>query len=162
MQADSDYAPGVRAMFGGDVMLGRNVKECILRFGPDYPLGPIAPLMRDADLTAHDRVELLIDVDRDYATYFHLAVDYRGWAAESCVGDRNWDPQWFVAVDSNPGEWVVEAAISINDLSSRKPATRDAWAIGIQRIVPNVGFQAWSEPAAVQIRPEGFGYLVFE
>ncbi|GAB3538200.1 CapA family protein [Noviherbaspirillum agri] len=49
MQADS--APGVRAMFGGDVMLGRNVKECILRFGPDYPLGPIAPLMRDADLT---------------------------------------------------------------------------------------------------------------
>jgi poly-gamma-glutamate capsule biosynthesis protein CapA/YwtB (metallophosphatase superfamily) len=38
-------------MFGGDVMLGRNVKEFILRYGPTYPLGSIAQLMRNADLT---------------------------------------------------------------------------------------------------------------
>lgn len=41
---------GIRVLFGGDVMLGRNVKECLLRNGPSYPLGPIAPLMRAADL----------------------------------------------------------------------------------------------------------------
>lgn len=49
--ANSNQAGDVRVMFGGDVMLGRIVKEHILRSGPDYPLGPIAALMRAADLT---------------------------------------------------------------------------------------------------------------
>ncbi|TCS39275.1 poly-gamma-glutamate synthesis protein (capsule biosynthesis protein) [Paucimonas lemoignei] len=40
-----------RVMLGGDVMLGRTVKEYILLHGPQYPLGPIAGLMRGADLT---------------------------------------------------------------------------------------------------------------
>lgn len=51
METPSEKAPVIRVIFGGDVMLGRNVKEYILRFGPAYPLGPIAPLMRSADLT---------------------------------------------------------------------------------------------------------------
>ena len=38
-------------MFGGDTMLGRIVKKYMLRHGSKYPLGPIAPLMRNADLT---------------------------------------------------------------------------------------------------------------
>lgn len=41
----------VRLMLGGDVMLGRGVGVCIERYGPTYPLGPVASLMRDADLT---------------------------------------------------------------------------------------------------------------
>ncbi len=41
----------VRIMLGGDAMLGRIVKDAILHFGPGYPLGPVAGLMRQADLT---------------------------------------------------------------------------------------------------------------
>lgn len=41
----------VRLMAGGDVMLGRGVGQSILRYGPDYPLAPVAALMRQADLT---------------------------------------------------------------------------------------------------------------
>lgn len=37
-------------MLGGDVMLGRNVGEAILRHGADYPLGQIGDLLRQADL----------------------------------------------------------------------------------------------------------------
>jgi poly-gamma-glutamate synthesis protein (capsule biosynthesis protein) len=48
---ESKSPPSIRVMLGGDAMLGRNVKECILRFGAEYPLGPVAGLMRDADLT---------------------------------------------------------------------------------------------------------------
>lgn len=47
---NQERASAIRVMFGGDVMLGRNVKECILRSGPGYPLAPIAPLLREADL----------------------------------------------------------------------------------------------------------------
>jgi poly-gamma-glutamate capsule biosynthesis protein CapA/YwtB (metallophosphatase superfamily) len=43
-------APALRLMFGGDAMLGRTVHEYIDRLGPGYPLGRIAPLLRDADL----------------------------------------------------------------------------------------------------------------
>ncbi len=46
-----DQAITIRVMFGGDVMLGRLVKEHILRDGPDYPLGSVAQLMRSPDLT---------------------------------------------------------------------------------------------------------------
>jgi poly-gamma-glutamate synthesis protein (capsule biosynthesis protein) len=38
-------------VFGGDVMLGRGVGDYILRYGADYPLAPVAALMRGADLT---------------------------------------------------------------------------------------------------------------
>ncbi|WP_292936258.1 CapA family protein [Noviherbaspirillum sp.] len=51
MQSNQAQNHIIRVMFGGDVMLGRLVKEAILRYGPDYPLGPIANLMRGADLT---------------------------------------------------------------------------------------------------------------
>ena len=40
----------MRMMFGGDVMLGRTVGDYILRLGPDYPLGPLFPLLHHADL----------------------------------------------------------------------------------------------------------------
>ncbi|HJV52887.1 MAG TPA: CapA family protein [Noviherbaspirillum sp.] len=49
-EREPGQAQTVRVVFGGDVMLGRNVKECILRHGPAYPLEPVAPLMRAADL----------------------------------------------------------------------------------------------------------------
>lgn len=45
------HDPIVRVVFGGDVMLGRLVKDAIHRFGPKYPLGPVATRMREADLT---------------------------------------------------------------------------------------------------------------
>lgn len=35
----------------GDVMLGRLVAEAIKQYGPDYPLGDIKPLLKEADLT---------------------------------------------------------------------------------------------------------------
>jgi poly-gamma-glutamate synthesis protein (capsule biosynthesis protein) len=48
-EGDAD-AP-LRLVLGGDVMLGRLVKEEILAQGPRYPLGPLARFMRAADLT---------------------------------------------------------------------------------------------------------------
>jgi len=41
----------VHLVLGGDVMLGRHAGEMIERHGPGYPLGAVAPVMRQADLT---------------------------------------------------------------------------------------------------------------
>jgi poly-gamma-glutamate synthesis protein (capsule biosynthesis protein) len=46
---DDRPAP-LRLLFGGDLMLGRLAGDALLREGPDYPLGALAPLLRSADL----------------------------------------------------------------------------------------------------------------
>ena len=104
---------------------------------------------------------MLIDVDRDFTTYYRLAIDDRGWTNDSCWGDSTWDPNWFVAVKREQGVWTVEAAIPLAELVARPPPPGSTWAVGIQRVAPGVGFQSWTTPAAISVLPDGFGYLVF-
>lgn len=121
-----------------------------------------APRPRDGDISGHDRIEVFLDVDRDFVVFDRLAIDDRGWTNDSCWNDSTWDPKWFVAAKRADGGWTVEAAIPLVALVGRPPQPRDTWAIGIQRVVPSVGFQSWSTPAAISVLPDGFGYLVFE
>ena len=118
--------------------------------------------LRDTDLSAHDRVEVFLDIDRDYCTYYRLAVDHRGWTNDSCWGDSTWDPNWFVAVKHERGAWTVEAAIPLKELLANPPPPGSTWAVGVQRVAPGVGFQSWTTPAAVTVLPDGFGFLMFE
>ena len=129
--------------------------------GAKYPSSR-GPRLRDPDLSEHDRVELFVDLDRDFTTYYRLAIDHRGRPAEGCWGDVSWNPTWFVAAGSEGNAWTAEAAVPLDQLTGRYPTSRDVWAIGIQRTVPGVGFQSWNTPAAVAVVPEGFGYLIFE
>lgn len=120
------------------------------------------PRPRDADLSDEDRVEVLLDLDRDFATYYRLVVDHRGFTSESCWRDKTWNPNWFVAAGGDDHAWTVEAAIPLSELTGQQPASRAAWALGVQRIVPGVGFQSWNTPASPEITPEGFGLLIFQ
>ena len=129
--------------------------------GVKYPSAS-GPRPRDADLSGRDRVELFLDLDRDFVTAYHLVIDSRGWTAEDCWGDRTWNPTWYVAAAGTQGEWTAEAAIPLDQLTGRYPGSREVWAVGLQRTVPGVGFQSWSRPAATEAVPEGFGYLIFD
>jgi len=120
------------------------------------------PRPRDPDLGDHDRVELLVDVDRDFATYYRLSVDHRGWTGESCWHDATWNPDWFVASGGDERAWTAEVAIPLSQLTGQMPEPGTTWAIGVQRIVPGVGFQSWTMPATPEVVPEGMGYLMFQ
>ena len=135
--------------------------SCRKASGAEYPTND-SPRPRDPDLSDGDRVEFLLDVDRDYATYYRLVVDYRGWPAEACFGSSSWNPEWYVASDRDDHTWTIEAAIPWSELVERPPAPGDHWSAGIQRIVPQVGFQSWTKPAALKAKPEGFGLLTFD
>ena len=104
---------------------------------------------------------ILLDLDRDYQTYFHLQIDQRGAVAEDCWGDRTWNPTWFVACKSGPDGWTAEAAIPLKELTGDAPTIGKAWAVNVVRILPGRGVQAWSLPADVRPRPEGMGLLLF-
>lgn len=120
------------------------------------------PRTADTDLSRHDRVLVCLDVDRDYASFYGLTVDFRGWPAESCFGDPTWNPTWFIATGGDERYWTVEVAIPWEELAPRRPQVREVWSVGIQRIVPGVRLQALGRPAAAEVVPEGFGLLVFE
>ena len=119
------------------------------------------PRSRDPDLSGEDRVELLLDIDRDFVTYYRLVIDHCGRTGESCWGDPSWNPTWFVARGESEGVWTAEAAIALAELAGETPVAGKAWALGVQRVVPGVGFQSWTQPAAVEPIGEGFGYLLF-
>ncbi|EAQ82652.1 YCF48-related protein [Blastopirellula marina] len=130
--------------------------------GSNYTNKPSGQRKRDADLAKRDRFELFLDIDRDYASFHHLAVDWCGWTNESSFGDPTWDPQWYVQADDIAGIWTVEGAILLTDLAKTPPASGDTWSIGLQRIATGSGFQAWTIPSDPDVTPAGFGLLRFQ
>jgi hypothetical protein len=130
-----------------------------------HPVGQAVPAaakrQRDADLKGHDRVDILIDMDRDYQTYYRFQIDHRGYLAEDCWGDRSWNPKYFVAFHPSESGWTAEIAIPIVELTGDKPATGRTWAANVSRVVPGKGIQAWSTPVDGEPRPEGMGLLQF-
>jgi hypothetical protein len=125
-------------------------------------VAPVKARQRDADLDPYDRVALLLDLDRDYATFYRLEVDQRGCVREDCCGDPSWNPRWFVAVKSSPDSWQIEAAIPLAELTSARLPLGSAWAFNLVRILPGRGVQGWSLPADVRPRPEGMSLLHFQ
>ncbi|MEK6247859.1 MAG: hypothetical protein N2C12_06745, partial [Planctomycetales bacterium] len=120
------------------------------------------PRSRDANLSKMDRVDILIDIDRDFTTWYQLTVDYRGWTHETCWHDDSWNPEWFVAAQTTGQFWTCEIAIPLTELSKNDPDQPRLWAVGLQRTVPGIGFQSWSRPASTSVYPAGFGYLNFD
>jgi photosystem II stability/assembly factor-like uncharacterized protein len=130
-----------------------------------HPEGQSVPAVpkrdRDADLTGHDRVDILLDLDRDYQTYYRFQIDHRGCLAEDCWGDRNWNPKYFVAFNPSETGWTAEIAIPLVELTGDKPSTGKTWCANVTRVVPGKGVLSWSGPADAEPRPEGMGLLQF-
>jgi len=133
--------------------------ECSHPAGKRVP--PVEKRDTDMDLRPYDRVSILLDLDRDYQTYFHLEIDQRGCVSDDCWGDKTWNPKWFVAIDSTDTVWTAEAAIPISELTATRPLPGNTWAVNVTRTVPGRGIQAWSTPADAKPRPEGMGLLQF-
>ena len=102
--------------------------------GIDYAADS-SPRTYDANLSKHDRLEILLDIDRDYATSYRLTVDHRGWTNDACWLDRTWNPKWYVAAGDGPS-WTFEAAIPWSELAESPPTSDDAWAIAVRRLSP--------------------------
>jgi photosystem II stability/assembly factor-like uncharacterized protein len=135
--------------------------ECKQFAGADYS-AEMSPRPYDADLSQHDHIDIFLDLDRDWSTWYRLTVDHRGCTGEACWDDNAWNPQWYVAAATGDGVWTVEAAIPLVELTGNAPQPKQAWGLGIQRTIPGVLFQSWTKPASGAVVPEGFGYLMFE
>jgi hypothetical protein len=115
------------------------------------------PRAHDGNVERYDRVRLLIDVDRDYASWFELVVDSRGWTADRCWGDKAWNPRWFVASgeSADGAAWTTEAAIPLIELAASPPVGGAAWAFAATRLAP-------AEAPLAEVEPSAFSLLLFE
>jgi photosystem II stability/assembly factor-like uncharacterized protein len=152
-----DYLTEIRLAYDQDFLYV--ALRC--RHPADRYVAPVKVRPHDADLRPFDRVSLLLDLDRDYSTYFRLEVDQRGCVCDDCWGDLTWDPHWYVAIHSERDCWQVEAAIPLTELTGDTVTLGRTWACNVVRILPGRGVQAWSLPAGVEPRPEGMGLLMF-
>ncbi len=94
------------------------------------------PRTYDADLAGHDHLRIRLDLDRDYATCFELAVDHRGQTNDRCWHDTSWNPKWFVAAGGDATHWTIEAAIRWKSLTETPPQPGEAWAVAWDRVLP--------------------------
>lgn len=133
--------------------------EC--RHPQDRYVAQVPTRTRDADQRNFDRISILLDLDRDYRTYYRLSVDQRGALAEDCWGDRTWNPKWYVAHASTPEGWTAEIAVPLNELTGDPVSLGKCWACNVVRVLPGRGVQAWSQPADAEPRPEGLGLMLF-
>ena len=134
--------------------------DCPLRSAANVELTD-APRPRDGDLSAHDRVTLRFDVDRDYTTAFEMTIDARGWTNDRCWGDAHWNPQWFVAAGRDGNRWTAEAAVPLAELSPRQVPVKSAWALSAVRQSPGTPPESWIGSADTQ-SPDRYGLLLFE
>jgi photosystem II stability/assembly factor-like uncharacterized protein len=116
----------------------------------------------DAELAGYDQISLLLDVDRDYATYYRFDVDSRAQTREACWVDQKWDPTWYVACDGDPRRWTVEAAIPLQAIVPAPPGKGQTWAAGVVRTMPAEGVQSWTHPTGSVPRPVTFGLVRFD
>lgn len=117
---------------------------------------------RDADLASADRIEISLDIDRDYVTAWQFAVDSTGRARDACWGDVSWDPKWHIATSQDEAAWYMEAAIPLTELTAEIPKATATWSTTIRRITPGAGIQSWPTATVDGTTLEEGGWLVFE
>lgn len=92
-----------------------------------------------------DRVELELDVDRDYATAYVFEIGQNGMTRERCWTLTGWNPQWYLASASDRDLWRFEAAIPLSELSMADVVAGELWNVRVQRVVPGY---FWESPSS--------------
>ena len=85
--------------------------------------------LRDESLDTADRIEIAIDIDRDFTNFFLFSIDCTGRVAESLGDNREWNPTWYVAHDQDRSFWTAEIAIPLEEISD----FGDHWAVAANR-----------------------------
>lgn len=115
---------------------------------------------RDRPLIDPDQLHVAIDVDRDGKMFYWFAVDAQGSFVDRLGDDWQWNPTWYLAQAGSELNWIIEAAIPLDDLGPPPSDSPDsAWGISLRRARPDGLVERWSpvrspeEDASWETRP---------
>jgi hypothetical protein len=107
-------------------------------------------MARDADLSADDRIEILLDSFRDRRNAFYFATNPAGALVDGLVienGDlnKNWDAIWVVRTQRSAQGWSAEFAIPFKSLGFHAGAA--SWGFNLSRTIKRkLEEDRWASP----------------
>ena len=106
-------------------------------------------------LDSQDRVELYLDLDRDYSSHYRIRVGADGTSDCDC-GGRAWESGHFAAVHKGPLGWSAEVAIPLASLTGNE-SWGEVWCFDAVRVVPRRRRRRLGRPDRRPTRPAGDG-----
>jgi hypothetical protein len=101
-----------------------------------------------------DQFHFALDLDRDCRTSYGFAVDALGSFADQIGEDRLWNPTWYLAHASSELNWIVEAAIPLDQLGPKPGTTTEAaWGLSVRRRLADGTIESWSPLGAGPHKP---------
>ena len=94
-----------------------------------------------------DQIQLRIDLDRDYASWFELRWSASGESQDAVNDMVQWNPTWHIAMNHNASSWSAEIAIPLEQLIAGGDAsiqrwTERVWAMSVLRSIPGASTQS--------------------
>ena len=89
--------------------------KCLKIPGQSYRVSR-GPRTRDPNLSNRDRLEITLDLDRDYRSSIQFVVDHRGMAGDRLGGSVGWNPRWYIDQTQDNEAWIVELAIPFSEI----------------------------------------------
>lgn len=121
-------------------------------------------LKHDAAVWNDPSIELFVDPNLTRNYYYHMAFNQIGAKADAYCGDMSWNPQWSVAVSTDPkGEyWCAEVFLPFGEMGINR-ATGDWWGLNVCRNNKNRNeYDCWSPTYAGYHTPERFGQIFID
>ena len=145
--------PGEKASESIDVKLlydSQNLYIGVMCFDsdPKHIIG--TQMSRDADLSADDRIEILIDSFRDRRNAFYFATNPLGALVDALVIEngqinREWDAIWLVRTRRTEQGWSAEFAIPFKSLGFHRG--QQAWGFNVSRTIKRkLEEDRWASP----------------
>ncbi|HEU4390545.1 MAG TPA: DUF5916 domain-containing protein [Blastocatellia bacterium] len=103
---------------------------------PDRIIG--TQMQRDADLSADDRIELLIDSFHDRHNAFYFATNPLGALVDGLIIEngqlnRNWNAIWYVRTHESEAAWTAEFAIPFKSIGFK--SGEQVWGFNFSRTI---------------------------
>lgn len=101
----------------------------------------------DSIKSGSDQIQLRIDLDRDYASWFELRWSASGESQDAVNDMLQWNPTWHIAMNHNASSWSAEIAIPLEQLTVGGDAsiqrwTERVWAMSVFRSNPGASTQS--------------------
>lgn len=129
-----------------------------------------ATVSRDDNAWQDDCVEIFLDPDHDYRTYYQIVINSRGTIFDqhsdgsNPQGDRSWNGRYTHAVKVSETWWSMEIEIPMAQFGEGDLGAGAVWGANLARIrIANASeYGQWVPTYGSALRPDRFGFLVFE
>lgn len=125
---------------------------------------------RDDPVWWDDCAEMFFDTDHDYNTYYQIIVNSIGTIADlsktrdQTSGGEEWDGTYKVATQVEEKFWALEIEIPFKEIGATRVKKGTIWGFNAARVrIAHKGeYDQWVPTYGSSLRPDLFGFLIFE